>query len=345
MHTSATATSRRVVLGALLLSFAVTATTVSAQERTTAPIPLPLDTRVEGRLNESGGVYDGRYYVDYSFRIEEGDELSVLLDSSTPVQVIALNQNASGSFTMPGLDIPYASFTALQFPYRVAERTGEARLRVMARTPGATGRFTICALVTPTDVNPDDCITPASVPVPEPESSVEGFEIAAFALAQRLDTEGIDHADQSSGWGVRAGIGLSERLQVFGLYSSELADQGVPEGESAPVYDLTSMDVGARLYLTGNSSTLRPYITGTYGWREREEAYDSDYMYYGRSWGGGLGSHLFMGRSLAFDLGLSYNNASYTEIAFEEGDRVTLDDPFKATSLRIDIGLSLFLNY
>lgn len=175
------------------------------------------------------------------------------------------------------------------------------------------------------------------------QSSISGLNVAAAFGSRMMSVRDMDQPHSSEGYLLRAGLGFLDRIEIFGEYQDEIADERI-EGQSGADgwYSVRSQSVGTRLFLTGGRSRFRPYLEGSYGLRERELA-DGDALVKGRTFGGGLGFSVFLARPFAFDFAVVAGRSAF-ERAELDGETLYLNDgQLDETSVGVRVGASFNL--
>ena len=99
-------------------------------------------------------------------------------------------------------------------------------------------------------------------------SDTAGPHFAAGYGAVSLKMTGAGGEAEGEGLGLRVGAGLGGMLSVFAEgQAAEMSPRDPDAQEGAGRYTLYHADLGARLYLLGSGSRLRPYVQGAFGGR------------------------------------------------------------------------------
>lgn len=212
---------------------------------------------------------------------------------------------------------------------------GPALIVITTAEAGQTGEYQMCwRYVENATSNP--CWRP------ETSSSVGGLFISPLITGSFLASDEFEGYDRSEGFGARAGAGFGP-ITMFAEYSEELGDTRQGEGDGGGLYDLKTIMGGMRYHFLSEFGSVRPYLQGHYGVRERESELNND-MFKGQTFGGGIGLDLFFGQTFALDLGGFADRTKYGEMQVEgEDDFVELDSPTTWTRYRLNMGASWYL--
>ncbi|MFN7799093.1 outer membrane beta-barrel protein [Gemmatimonas sp.] len=143
--------------------------------------------------------------------------------------------------------------------------------------------------------------------------------------------DAADDLEFGSGFGVHAGLGLSERWSVLGNF-----DRSVLTGNSADVR-LTQYDALLRLQLIGAASPVKLFVTGGATARSANAGRDFE----GIAPTGGGGVQLFLSSGLAVHGTALWTFGNLTRANQLSGN--TIDQQFTSTGTRVQAGASLYL--
>lgn len=137
--------------------------------------------------------------------------------------------------------------------YRTSTTAGAVFIYVMTNAPGFTGTYELT-------VGPR-----APAAVSEERSQTDGFHFAGGWNTTTFKSQFSTETGQ--GQGGRIGLGFGPLLLYGELQQSEMENES---GDPADAYTLTQRELGARLYLLGKGSRIRPFAQYAYGFRRLE---------------------------------------------------------------------------
>ncbi|MEW5928313.1 MAG: hypothetical protein AB1941_12665 [Gemmatimonadota bacterium] len=145
-------------------------------------------------------------------------------------------------------------------------------------------------------------------------SSTTGGHFAAGYGTTTLATGDAGRETRGEGFSIRAGTGVSRTLTVFvegATAGMSPAETGADPAAEAYSYRLTHAELGARLYLLGSWSRLRPFVQGGWGVRWIELS-DRPIQAKGMTLSPGGGAELFLRPGLSVEGGV---RRSFGEVA------------------------------
>lgn len=283
---------------------------------------------------------DEAFYHVYAVQVEAGQGIAVVAEASfTPMLAIYERGELLPGYSAESWVRRYHSdvtgFSAYQVRTFTAREAGTMLVAITSREGRGTGRYHLCVSTVYSDgVYPCDKV--------EPTSSIRGVHVSPAFVGTWMSTEGVEQRHSTIGWGGRVGIGLG-RVVLFGEYRDEIADDNAEGGaEWDGLYGMKSYDGGLRVYLGSDYGTIRPYVQGSYGVREREAESGPDRLR-GRAWGGGAGLEMFLGRVFTFDFGGTAGRTTFNELSTDGADWADMD-PVQWSDLRASVGVSVNLS-
>jgi len=165
-------------------------------------------------------------------------------------------------------------------------------------------------------------------------SDPSGFHLGGFLNGSALQVDGQDVTESGPGAGLAVGYGFNRTLTLcLGAVGAN-----VEMADLADTYALAHVDLGIRLNFRGPQAQALPYVTLAYSGRAAAiDLYGDPFTITGAGPTLGGGVAIFLRRSTAVDIGLSWTAGSFTQAEYQ-GLKETID--LGAKSARFDVGVS-----
>jgi hypothetical protein len=180
-----------------------------------------------------------------------------------------------------------------------------------------------------------------------PRGSVAGLHAGAFLHASEFEFEGDGYKWTGDGYSVRGAIGVGNFLVLHGAmqWSMLSPGEGASEAEQGTIWDFNDQEVGARAYLLGKGSFIRPYAQGAYSFRNIKVTSDTGVRGNAVAYGGG--AEIFVVPGLSLEVNATFADGVYTH-AYNGDSDATFEElglaEVKGTHRRISAGAVWHIN-